>query len=127
MAEIIPMNPEIQKWIDQLPEKCREKALQYPPNKLYRLKNGNRVVMYGYDENTDGTCTTCQVIVSGQYNFVLFERRVFSVSFDDLEECDLPGPEERLGSMGLTPEQASEFDKAMKEELNNHSGENTVE
>lgn len=118
------MTEEIQAWIDSLPEGPRAKANEYPPNKLYRMKDGHRVVMYSYDENDDGTCTTCQVIVSAKYNFVMFERRVFGVSFDDLEECDLPGPEEKLGNMGLTPEQAVEFDKAMKEELNKHTGEN---
>ena len=53
---------------------------------------GHRVTMYSYSEN--GTVT---VNVTGDYNVVVFERQVFGISPDDLEECDLPAPGEFLG------------------------------
>ena len=39
-----------------------------------------------------------------QYNFVLFEKRVFGVDPSLLEPCDLPEPDELVGTM-LTQEQ----------------------
>jgi hypothetical protein len=65
---------------------------------------GQRVFPVSYSE--DGTV---RVIVSGKYNLVSFEREVFGVEIDDLEECDLPGPDEPLGAI-LT---ADEVERAL--------------
>lgn len=65
---------------------------------------GHRVVPYSYCE--DGTVT---VSVLGTFNKTMFERNVFGVSPEDLEECDLPGPEEELGAVLKTDEEIREY------------------
>lgn len=83
------------KWLKSKPPVIQEMAKKIPPEKLYRLKTSNhRVTIFSYNEN--GTMT---VVVSGKYNFVDFERRVFGIRPEELEECDLPGPEEPVGAI----------------------------
>lgn len=92
-----------EKWVSKLPEKVRAVAERFNPWTLYRLKTtGDRVTVHSFRD--DATMT---VILSGRWNKVLFERQVFGIPADELEECDLPGPDEELGSI-LTPEQAKE-------------------
>ena len=59
---------------------------------------GQRVTLVSYGE--DGTL---RVLVSGQYNCIVFDREVFGIAADDLEECDLPGADEMTGTL-LTEE-----------------------
>ena len=42
--------------------------------------------------------------VTGEFNIVAFERSVFGVDPKDLEECDLPGPDDHVGSLDLPVE-----------------------
>ena len=89
---------EWEEWCDSRPPAIAEVARRLPPWKLYRLKSTDqRVTIAVYDEPLDektgepsGDPVTLQVDVDGRFNFVIFERRVFGVSPDDLEECDLP-------------------------------------
>jgi hypothetical protein len=93
MTRLFEINPDAQEWIDGRPKVIKAMIAKTPPNLLYRLKpTGQRVTIYSYSEA--GTVT---VLVSGQYNLTDYERRVFGVNPDDLEECDLPGPNEPLG------------------------------
>ncbi len=98
MAKIFEMDPEAQatwnEWVAARPENVQVMCRALPPDRLYRMKStGHRVQLYSYCE--DGTLT---VIVSGKYNAVMFDRRVFGISAADLEECELPLPGERLGA-----------------------------
>lgn len=52
------------------------------------------MTIYSYSE--DGTMT---VDVTGQYNKLTFDRRVFGIQPEDMEECDLPGDQEELGTV----------------------------
>jgi hypothetical protein len=52
---------------------------------------GQLVYLYSYEEDEDGECTTCAVIVSPAYNSVVIGRRVFGVPFEKLEPTGL-GP-----------------------------------
>jgi hypothetical protein len=80
-------------WVASRPPVVRELARRLPPTRLYRLKvSGHRCTIHSYSE--DGSVT---VNVTGDYNRVLFGRRVFGIPPDGLEECDLPGPDEDLG------------------------------
>jgi len=89
-------------WVDSRPPIIKELARRFPPWELFRLKSsGHRVFAYSYAE--DGTLT---VVVSGKFNAVLLERRVFGIRPDDLEPCELPTPGEPLGSVAKTPEEA---------------------
>ncbi len=94
MAEIPGCNKELlEEWAKTRPPLIQDMIKRYPAFKLWRLKpSGHRVVIYAYNES--GTVT---VSVSGLYNRVLFERNVFGVSLDDLEECDLPAEDEDVG------------------------------
>ena len=81
------------EWLASRPEKIRQLALKFPPNRLFLLKSTNQKVSpVSYNES--GTIT---VLVSGDFNLVSFERRVFGIAPDDLEECDIPGSKETVG------------------------------
>lgn len=97
MARHIEPTPEQQKeweeWLADKDDNIRQMAAKKPPELLYRMKStGKRVIIYAYGE--DGTAT---VIVSSDYNLVAMNRICFGVKLDDLEECDLPGPDEKVG------------------------------
>jgi hypothetical protein len=95
------------KFLKSRPAAVRAVAERFAPWKLYRLMRGpQRVVVVAFDELKDGSITV-RVDVRAEFNFVLFERQVFGIKPEDLEECELPGPDEMLGS-ALTPEQASD-------------------
>lgn len=98
MAIIVQWTPEKKaewdKWLETRPKIIKDMAEKLPPNRLYKLKHDVRVTLYSYSE--DGTVT---VNVTGEYNRVFFNRRVFGIKPDDLEECDLPEPGESLGSI----------------------------
>jgi hypothetical protein len=104
MAEIFKMKGTKLRawrgWLKNRPPIVADLARRFPPNKLFRLKNtGHRVFVLAYDENG-----TLRVMVSGKYNFVVFERQVFGIEPNDLEECDLPSPKEMTGSLNVRPE-----------------------
>ena len=87
-----------ESWVAERPDNVREVARRFDPWTLYRLKSsGHRVTVGAFDEEEDGR-VTLRVNVSGEFNFVTFERSVFGIDPNDLEECDLPGPDEPLGS-----------------------------
>lgn len=93
MAELFPLDDGWFEWLKGRPDSIKALAEKFPGNKLYRLKStGHRVFIYSYSENN-----TMTVVVSGQYNNVMFERRVFGINPDELEECDFPLPDEPLG------------------------------
>jgi hypothetical protein len=55
-----------------------------------------------------------RVNVSGNYNFVTFERQVFGVDANDLEECDLPGPNELTGALLTEDDEIEAFIEAQR-------------
>lgn len=78
-------------WLNTRPESVKRVAEKVQPNRLYRM-GVHRCYLFSYSE--DGTVS---VVVDGQFNRVLFSRKVFGVNPDDLVECDLPSPGEDLG------------------------------
>ena len=105
MAKLFDLDDEWQTWVQSRPKCIQELASKIPPNLLYRLKSSNhRVFIYSYLENG-----TLIVVVSGQYNYIAFERRVFGINPDDLEECDLPREDVILGSADIDPEELHDF------------------
>lgn len=79
----------------------RDLCERFPPNRLFLLKStGQRVTIVSYFENG-----TLKVDVSASFNQVLFEREVFGISPDDLEECDLPGMDVPTGA-AMSPQEA---------------------
>lgn len=83
------------EWVATRPDCIKELIAKLPPDRLYLLKSSNhRVTIYSYNE--DGTVS---VSVSGDYNRVIFERNVFGVKPEDLEECDLPSDDEPVGAI----------------------------
>ena len=82
------------EWVASRPPVVQDLCRRFPPDRLYRIKSsGHRCTLVSYSE--DGTM---KVNVTGQYNFVTFDRQVFGIKPDDLEECDLPGKDEHLGT-----------------------------
>jgi hypothetical protein len=99
------------EWVAERPLAVRAVAKRFDPWSLYRLKSsGHRVVICSFDEVEDGS-VKLQVDVLGRYNSVAFERRVFGVSPDDLEPCDLPAAGEKLGAQ-VDLESMSEAERA---------------
>lgn len=107
MALLTTMNARAwNEWLESRPPAIRDLACRFPPNKLYRLKSsGHRVTIASYEEHEDGT-VGFRVNVGGDYNCVAFERSVFGIPADGLEECALPGPAELLGSADMSVEEA---------------------
>lgn len=104
MAELFELNDEARDWIASRPKVIQGMIAKVPPNRLYRMKStGSRVTLHSYSE--DGTVT---VDISGNYNLVTFERQVFGIPIDDLEECGLPHADEVLGVM-LDDRQTADF------------------
>ena len=102
MAKVFQMTPEQEmqwmNWAYARPECIRDLALKFRPDTLYQMKStGHRVTLFSISENR-----TLTVSVSGKFNFVAFERRVFGINPDDLEECELPSQDELTGSIGLS-------------------------
>lgn len=108
MANLIAPTPELlaeyEEWLLARPEAVRRVAEKFRPWILYRIKSSrHRVTIVSFDSHSDGS-VTLKVNVTGQYNAVMFDRTVFGVDPDDLEECELPRPGEILGTV-LTPEE----------------------
>ncbi len=100
MSKIGKLQPGWKAWVDSRPAVIQVLCKQLPPNLLYRMKDTDqRVTIVSYNEA--GTVT---VAVTGEFNLVDFEREVFGVSPDNLEECDLPEKGEELG-VTQTPEE----------------------
>src|SRR5579862_6161244 len=77
------------KWVESRPAMVREVAARFAPWILYRMKStGHRVLVKSFGEWEHGVSLT--VVVDGRFNRLAFERNVFGVEPDDLEECDLP-------------------------------------
>jgi hypothetical protein len=89
------LEAEWRRWVRSLPdEKARETGEKVDPWTLYRIKStGQRASVSSIFE--DGTLS---MVVSAEFNLVLFECRVFGILLDDIEECDLPDPSEPVGS-----------------------------
>jgi hypothetical protein len=87
------------EWVAERPQGIKDMITehQFDPWTLYRLKSTNqRVYMVSLYEGG-----TVKVGVSGEFNLVTHERDVFGIDPADLEECDLPSDDERLGSLEL--------------------------
>ncbi len=86
------------EWVESRPLGVRDVAKCFEPWSLYRMKStGQRVVLTGFDEGKHAVAV--RVAVTGEFNFTVFEREVFGVDPGDLEPCDLPTPEETLGTV----------------------------
>ncbi len=96
MAIIEELNHEVfDPWVASRPLVVQTLIQKLPPNLLYRLKStGHRVYILSYAE--DGTVT---VAITADFNRVDFERQVFGIFPEDLEECDFPAPDEPLGAL----------------------------
>jgi hypothetical protein len=90
------------EWTASRPEAVRLVAERYDPWTLYTLPLGS-----GSKKLCRNTrwllvfSLLCRVVVTGEFNLVTHERSVFGIDPDDLEECDLPGADEPLGSLDL--------------------------
>lgn len=106
MAKLSEMNEvEFKKWFDSRPPTIQTLIEKCPPNLLYRMKStGHRCTIIAYSE--DGTM---RVAITGQFNKIVFGRAVFGIPPEDLEECDLPGPEEVLGEEITDPDEILAF------------------
>ena len=83
------------EWVATRPPVVQELCTRFFPDRLYRLKSsGHRVTLYSFSE--DGTIT---VNITGEYNVIMFDRQVFGINPADLEECDLPAPDEMTGTV----------------------------
>jgi hypothetical protein len=85
-------------WTAKAPPAVAALAATYKPWKLYRLKpTGTRVYVYSFLEGKTTGNVRLKVAVSGQYNYIPFECFVGDVQPEDLEECDLPPADEKVG------------------------------
>jgi len=105
------MEPKEEEWEEWLSERemlphVEAVARKYPPWKLFRLADsGHRCHVIGYSEILGGDKVTLQVAITGRFNLINFGRRVFGVKPEDLTECELPGPDEPVGTTMTDDEQ----------------------
>ena len=98
------------EWVASRPPVVQVMCALLPPDRLYLLKtSGHRVTLISYSENR-----TVTVEVTGQFNAVDFDCKVFGISPEDLEECDLPGEDEPLGTMLRKQEDIEAFIDAIR-------------
>ena len=113
MKYVQPTAEQLAAWrayVADLPEAVRTVAEHYDPWTLYRLKSTNqRVFLLAFFDPDDHGKVTCRVAVTGEFNLVTHERAVFGIDPDDLEECDLPAPDEMLGSFDFPIEVLSDL------------------
>lgn len=112
MARIFEPNVEQETiyhdWVAQRPPRIREVATRFNTWTLYRMKStGHRVLIHAFNEDMDESKVLLTVAVLGTYNAVAFDRLVYGVDPDDLEECELPAKDEVLGAM-FSQEQVEE-------------------
>ena len=111
---------EKKEWngkVKKQPKHVRDIASKLDPWKLYRLKStGDRVIVLGFNEGEENGVTV-RVEINAKYNLVPFERNVFGIDPNDIEECDLPGPNERLGDLGFTIKQYKDFMSQQKKKV----------
>lgn len=98
MAKFIEFNEQqranVNEWLATRPPVIQELVAKLPPDRLYRVKStGQRGTIDSYSEN--GTVT---LVIDGTYCYVMFGQRVFGLSADMIEECDLPGPDDPVGN-----------------------------
>jgi hypothetical protein len=100
------------EWVATRPECVRVLCEKLPPDRLYRMKStGQRVTLHSYSENN-----TVTVDISGEYNFLTFDRQVFGIDPDDLEECDIPSGE-LLGTMIVQDDDVEAFIDAVRPDV----------
>lgn len=118
MSVVREMNQTVfREYLTTLPPGVRKAVEAFPPDRLYRMKGGHRVTIESYGEEDDGSCKTCTVRVSGDFNLVVFEREVFGVSFDSLEECDWPVEGEVTGTALTKEEEVDSFLERARDEM----------
>lgn len=101
------------EFVATRPEAVRLVAERFPPWTLYRIKgSGHRCHVYSFGEAEDGS-VSLTVSVTGQFNAVMFDRNVFGISPEDLEECELPSADEATGTL-MSPEAVDENIDAMR-------------
>lgn len=106
---------EWNNWVKTRPPIIQEMCKKFPPNRLYRLKTtGHRVTLYSFCE--DGTIS---VNVTGKYNAIVFDRCVFGIHPDDLEECDPPNENEPLGTVLTQDNDIGKFLDCCRENIYN--------
>jgi hypothetical protein len=116
MAKVFELNLENWKqWVSERPPSVQKLCEQFPPDRLYLLNpTGQRVTILSYSEND-----TLTVLVSGEYNLVMFEREVFGISPKDLQECDLPSEHTPKGAFLTEEADIDKFIAAMRNKIAN--------
>lgn len=83
-----------QEWLSDRPAVIRDLATRFHPAKLYLLKTtGQKGTIESFGE--DGTI---RMQFDGRFCKVVFAKSVFGLKPDDIEECELPGPDEEVGN-----------------------------
>lgn len=70
------------EWFKERPAAIQQAIKTWPPG-WYKMKTGQEVRLYSYEENLDGKCQTCKVIVESGYNVGAL---IFGVPLTDLME-----------------------------------------
>lgn len=77
-------------WFKNLPPKVQEVARVYPPGLYKLMTTGQTVLLHCYTESLDGTCTTCRIRVTPEYEpRCIMPREVFDIPLKDLRPVDI--------------------------------------
>lgn len=111
MAKIAEIDEEAwNKWVSTRPVIIQELCRKYPPDRLYLLKpTGQRATIVSYSEDRSIT-----VNITGDFNCHIFDREVFGIKPEDLEECDLPDDNDILGAALSDPKDVDDYIRIIK-------------
>lgn len=105
------------EWVSTRPPVVLDLCKRYPPDRLYLMKStGHRVTILAYNENG-----TVRVDISGQWNCLIFEREVFGIDPNDLEECEIPNETEITGVAITEEENVKVFCKILHDDMENNN------
>jgi len=103
------------QWVVERPDNVREVAERFDPWTLYCMKDTNqRVTLYSFGEQAAGD-VTLTVNITGEFNLISFDRQVFGIDPEALEECDLPAEGEPLGQV-LNEDEQLEYINARRKQ-----------
>jgi hypothetical protein len=82
---------EHRRLVSKCPKAIRRVMECFDPWTLYRLKStGHRCILYSAQED-DGGNVTLTMEISGEFNLIEFNRCVFGIEPEELEECAVTG------------------------------------
>lgn len=112
---------EYNKWLKSRPRTIQKLCQKCPPDRLYRIRDtGERCYIVAYSEDR-----TIRVAITGKYNYTMIDKTVFGLLPEDLEECDGPEPDEKIGTVFTEQKDIDNYIDLLKK-IHEHDKKKTI-